>query len=220
MADKFLTLERPAEGYYMARGSKFLAYAFPIENEAEALMCLQKIKKDHPKARHFCTAMRLFPDASLERSSDDGEPSGSAGKPILGPLIKNNLTNVLVIVVRYFGGTKLGVPGLIEAYKISASNAIQTGNIIERKVFSLARLEMRYEQFPLFLNFCKQSMIPIREQVYSDRPSLLLCFPKSGKEKALINALKQYSKMDFTTLEEYLVHLGMTAEFLSDEIII
>ena len=219
MIDQFLTIQSPAEGYYMDRGSKFHAYAFPIENEAEAVTHLQRIKKEHPKARHFCTAIRLFPDATLERSSDDGEPSGSAGKPILGQLVKNNLTNVLVIVVRYFGGTKLGVPGLIEAYKTSAANAIQTGNIIERKVFSKVRLSMSYELFPLFLNFCKQSNIPILEEVYKDNASFILCFGKSTIESELKNSLRQYSKMDFDHLDDYLNHLEMTAEFLLDEII-
>lgn len=209
----------PSEGYYMDRGSKFMAYAFPIENEAEALIHLQKIKKEHPKARHFCTAIRLFSDASLERSSDDGEPSGSAGKPILGQLIKNNLTNIVVIVVRYFGGTKLGVPGLIEAYKTSAANAIQSGKIIERKVFSKVRLSMSYEQFPLFLNFCKQSNIPIFEEVYKENASFILCFGKSSLENELENSLRQYSKMDFNHLDEYLMHLEMNAEFLAGEII-
>lgn len=204
----------------MDRGSKFHAYVFPIENEAEALTHLHKAKKEHPKARHFCTAMRLFPDASLERSSDDGEPSGSAGKPILGQLIKNNLTNVLVIVVRYFGGSKLGVPGLIEAYKTSTANAIQPTNIIERKVFSKVRLSMSYELFPLFLNFCKQSNIPVLEEVYQEKASFILCFGKSSMESDLKNALRQYSKMDFEHLDDYLKHLEMTAEFLAGEIIL
>ena len=90
MPDEFFTIEHPAEGYYMDRGSKFLGYAIPVRNETEAFSILQKIKKEHHKARHFCTALRLF-DPSLERSDDNGEPSGSAGKPILGQLIKNNI---------------------------------------------------------------------------------------------------------------------------------
>ena len=93
MVDRFLTLTAPTEGYFMERGSKFLAYAFPIEAEDDTVIIIQKLKKEHPKARHFCTALRLHPDASLERSNDDGEPSGSAGRPILGQLVKNNLTN-------------------------------------------------------------------------------------------------------------------------------
>jgi len=112
-----MTLKSLSEGYYMERGSKFHAYAFPVQTEDEVHSILQALKKEHPKARHFCSALRLYPDASLERSNDDGEPSGSAGRPILGQLVKHDLTNVFVVVVRYFGGTKLGIPGLIEAYQ-------------------------------------------------------------------------------------------------------
>jgi len=219
VGDQFLTLQHPAEGYYMDRGSKFLAYAFPIESEVEASGFLQKMKKEHPKARHFCTALRLFADASLERSVDDGEPSGSAGKPILGQLIKNNITNVMIVVVRYFGGTKLGIPGLIEAYKTSAANAIQAGVIIERKVFSKVRIHMSYETLPPFLNHCKKLRIPVLEEAYCDRASFILCFSRSEIEEELMNTLSQYSKMDFKNLEDYLSHLGMTVEFLPDELI-
>ena len=126
----------------MERGSKFMAYAFPVSSEEESQHYLQSIIKNHPKARHFCSAMRLFPDASLERSSDDGEPSGSAGKPILGQLVKNNLTNVYLVVVRYFGGTKLGIPGLIEAYKTSAANAIAAGVILEKTVYTKVLIQL------------------------------------------------------------------------------
>src|SRR5687768_10464063 len=136
----------------MDRGSKFLAYAFPAGSEKEANDILLKIKKDHPKARHYCFAYRLLPDASLERTDDDGEPSGSAGKPILGQLIKHRVTNAMIIVVRYFGGTKLGVSGLTEAYKTSASNAILSGQIIAKKVFAMIMIHPAYEQLPVLIN--------------------------------------------------------------------
>ncbi len=204
----------------MDRGSKFLAFAFPINSETEASMFLQKIRKEHPKARHFCTALRLFPDASLERSNDDGEPSGSAGKPILGQLIKNNITNVMIVVVRYFGGTKLGVPGLIEAYKTSAANAIQASHIVERKVFLKVRIHMSYETLPHFLNYCKQSRIPVLEEMFGERASFIVCFGKSEIEEELMKTVKQYSKMDFKNLDDYLSHLGMTIEFIPGELII
>ncbi len=203
----------------MDRGSKFLAYAFPIASEPDAFTHLQKIKKEHPKARHFCTAWRLYPDASLERSNDDGEPSGSAGKPILGQLVKNDITNVMIIVVRYFGGTKLGVPGLIEAYKTSAANAIQNSIIIDRKVFLKVRLHMKYEALPPFLNFCKQSKIPVMEESYNETASFVLCLGKSEIEKELEYTLHRYSNMDFPKLEDFLAHLGMTIDFLPDELI-
>lgn len=220
MADKFLTIKEPAEGYYMDRGSKFLSYAFPVESEIEALQFIQTVKKQHPKARHFCTALRLFHDASLERTNDDGEPSGTAGKPILGQLVKNNITNVMVVVVRYFGGTKLGVPGLIEAYKTSTMNALQAATIINRKVFAKVWIEMNYETFPSFLNFCKQSDIPVLEEVFGERASFILCFGKSETEESLLTTFHQFSKMDFRSLEEYTTHLGMKIEFLPGEFIL
>ena len=203
----------------MDRGSKFHAYAFPVQSEQEVSALLLRLRKEHPKARHFCTAFRLFPDASLERSNDDGEPSGSAGKPILGQLIKNNITNILVVVVRYFGGTKLGVPGLIEAYKTSTSNAIDSGNIILRNVLSRIRIQMSYETFPHFLNHCKQSGIPVSDESFNENASLILSYPKKDTEEKLMSTLSQYSKMDFKKLEDYSEYLGMTLEFLPGEII-
>lgn len=220
MIDQFLTLKQPAEGYYMDRGSKFLAYAFPVESEPEVIAILQRIRKEHPKARHFCTALRLFPDASLERSNDDGEPSGSAGKPILGQLVKHHITNVIVVVVRYFGGTKLGVPGLIEAYKTSAANAIESGVIVQRHVFSQVRIKMSYETYPHFLNYCKQTGIPVSEEAFGEKASLILSFSKTAIEENLMNTLRQYSKMDFKTLKEYIEHLEIDVEFLPGEIIV
>ncbi|MGB4847442.1 MAG: YigZ family protein [Saprospiraceae bacterium] len=220
MIDHFLTLKQPSEGYYMDRGSKFLAYAFPVESEPNVAAILYRIRKEHPKARHFCTALRLFPEASLERSNDDGEPSGSAGKPILGQLVKHNITNVMIVVVRYFGGTKLGVPGLIEAYKTSAANAIESGVIVQRHVFSQVRIKMSYETYPHLLNYCKQTGIPVTEESFGEKASLILSFSKTAIEENLMNTLKQYSKMDFKTLEEYVQHLDITIEFLPGEIIV
>ena len=130
MQDHYHTLAAPATGYFMNSGSKFYAYAYPLTSETAASDVLSQLKKDHPKARHFCTAIRLHADGSLSRSADDGEPSGSAGKPILGQLIKYGLTNVFVVVVRYFGGTKLGIPGLIEAYKTSTEEALRQASIV------------------------------------------------------------------------------------------
>lgn len=217
MEDRFLTLAAPAEGYYMERGSKFLAYAFPVQNEEETQSILQSIRKDHPKARHYCTALRLHPDASLERSNDDGEPSGSAGRPILGQLIKHNLTNVFVVVVRYFGGTKLGIPGLIEAYKTSTSNAILAGTIIERNVFTRIRVTLPYDSFPHFLNHCKHNHIPVFDESFGDEATITIGFRKSTASEQLMSALHHYSKMDFTQLEEYIKHIGISVDFLNEE---
>lgn len=220
MEDRFLTLGGPAEGYYMERGSKFLAYAFPVSSEEEIPGILHGLRKDHPKARHFCTALRLYPDAVLEKSNDDGEPSGSAGRPILGQLIKNNLTNVFIVVVRYFGGTKLGIPGLIEAYKTSTANAILAGHIVERNVIAKVRITLSYDAFPHFLNYCKQNNIHVFEEVFAENAQLIVGFRKSSAPKLLLDALHHYSKMDFNQLDDYAKHIGLTVEFLDDDQIV
>ncbi len=204
----------------MERGSKFLAYAYPVETEDDVQHFLQSVKKEHPKARHYCTAFRLFPDGSLERSNDDGEPSGSAGRPILGQLIKNKLTNVCVVVVRYFGGTKLGIPGLIEAYKTSTANAIHTAIIVERNVLTKVLITLSYESFPSFLNYFKQHDIPVIEESYGDRASFIICLPKSTAKQNLIEILHQLSQMDFEDLEHYMSYLGIEVEVLKEDIII
>lgn len=204
----------------MERGSKFLAYAFPMATEEAFQLTLQSLRKEHPKARHFCTAFRLFPDASLERSNDDGEPSGSAGRPILGQIIRHHLTNTGIIVVRYFGGTKLGIPGLIEAYKTSAAHAIETASIIEKKVLVGWDITMPYEVFPSFLNFCKQNEIPVLKETYGETVSVILGLNKSSAENDLKALLQHFSGMDYKTLQEYAAHLRLTTQALPGDLIV
>lgn len=201
----------------MERGSKFHAYAYPVQTEDEVHSILQVLKKEHPKARHFCSALRLHPDASLERSNDDGEPSGSAGRPILGQLIKHDLTNVFVVVVRYFGGTKLGIPGLIEAYKTSTVNAIHAATTIERNVFSIVAVNLTFESYSPFLNFCKHHNIPVFKESFDNRVSLIIGFRKSDVKELLQEALKEYSKMDFKELEDYASYLDFNIQFLDQD---
>jgi len=220
VTDQFLTLAGLSEGYYMEKGSKFLAYACPVMNEKEAYEILLKVKKDHPKARHYCHAFRLFPDASLERSDDDGEPSGSGGRPILGQLVKHGLTNSMIIVVRYFGGTKLGVSGLTEAYKTSASNAIAEAKIIQRKVFAMVRIEPSYEQLPSLINHFKQAGIPIFKEEYHDTPAIIVGVSSTNSKADLIETFRRFSHMDFMDVNQYLKHLNLKIEILKEEKII
>ncbi len=219
MKDEYKTLVSEAEGLFTDRGSKFLAYVYPVSSEEEASELLLGLKKTHPKARHFCTAIRLLPDASLERSSDDGEPSGSAGKPILGQLIKNDLTQVFAVVVRYFGGTKLGVPGLIEAYKTSTADAIASAAIAVRKVYQPIRLDLAYDAFPHLLNYCKQNDVAVLEETFSETASLTIGLKKSTAAEELLRRLKEYSQLDFETLDEYAKQLSIRITFSDDEII-
>ena len=130
----YFTIDRPSVAEFKDRGSRFTAYAYPVETVADFKKILQQLKKEHPKAVHHCFAYRLGTDENNFRASDDGEPSGTAGRPILGQIDSRQLTNVLLVVVRYFGGTLLGVPGLINAYKMAASMALQLTAIIQKPV--------------------------------------------------------------------------------------
>ncbi|MEM6700850.1 MAG: YigZ family protein, partial [Bacteroidota bacterium] len=130
MSDQYKTLAAPSTGEFKDRGSKFFAYAFPVETETEVATALEQVKKEHFKARHHCYAYRLGMDKNNFRANDDGEPSGMAGRPILGQIDSWELTDVFIVVVRYFGGTKLGTSGLINAYKKSAMDALEQAEII------------------------------------------------------------------------------------------
>jgi uncharacterized YigZ family protein len=204
----------------MEKGSKFLAFAFPVNNEPDAQACLQLLKKKHPKARHFCTAIRLGQDVSIERSNDDGEPAGSAGKPILGQLKKEHLTNILIVVVRYFGGTKLGIPGLIEAYKSSTADALSKALIIRKTVYSVFEIRMRYEMYPAFKNHILQAGLPLIEEHFHEMAEFKIGFKKSGSHLELLSLLKAFSQRDFNNLEDYAQHLEITIDPLEEEYIL
>ena len=208
--DEFLTAHGPSQGYFMEKGSKFMAFLYPVTNETEAQGWIQALRKSHPKARHFCSALRLGPDAEIERSNDDGEPGGSAGKPILGQLIRNQLTNVLVVVVRYFGGTKLGIPGLIEAYKTSAAEAVGNSTIIKRNIYTVFGFNMNYEVFPLFKNYIIRSGLPVFDENFNDQKAFIsFGIKRSGSTHALMSLLKEFSQRDFNNLEDYVQYMDM-----------
>ena len=133
-SDYFNTIEKSSVAEFKDRGSKFIAYTYSVANLNQFKESLAAIKKEHPKATHHCFAYRLGLDGNNFRASDDGEPSGSAGRPILGQIDSKQLTNVLVVVVRYFGGTQLGIPGLINAYKTAAALALQVTPVVRKPV--------------------------------------------------------------------------------------
>jgi uncharacterized YigZ family protein len=138
------TIEKPSTAEFKDRGSRFLAYAFPIASAEEFKKRIRELREEHPKAAHHCFAYRIGTDGNNFRAGDDGEPSGSAGKPILGQIDSKGLTNLAVVVVRYFGGTLLGVPGLINAYKTAASLALQLTPIIKKPVLAVYEIEFDY----------------------------------------------------------------------------
>ena len=154
--DFYNTIEKPSVAEFKDKGSRFIAYAFSIDNTDDFKERMADIKKEHPKASHHCFAYRLGLDGNTFRVSDHGEPSGTAGRPILGQIDSKQLTNILVIVVRYFGGTLLGVPGLINAYKMSASLALQTTPILQKPVLINYELQFDYTQLNSVMTILKQ----------------------------------------------------------------
>ncbi len=142
--DTYLTIEAPAQGIYKDKGSKFIALARPVMSEQEISDILQTVKKDYYDARHHCYAWALGPNRQIYRQNDDGEPSGTAAKPIYGQIQAAGLTNILVIVVRYFGGIKLGVRGLIDAYKGATADAIKNAVIVEKIISENYKIDFDY----------------------------------------------------------------------------
>jgi uncharacterized YigZ family protein len=172
------TILQTSTAEFKDRGSKFIAYAFPVETADDFKKQLQLLKKEHPKAVHHCFAYRIGTDGNNFRSSDDGEPSGTAGKPILGQIDSKVLTNVAVIVVRYWGGTLLGVPGLISAYKAATSMAFQVIPIIQKQVELKYSIEFDYTQMNEVMMILKQFNCTILAQEMQ-----LFCLIKAGIPK-------------------------------------
>jgi len=142
--DSFRSIAAPAQGLFKDNGSRFIAHIYPVESEEEVKGIVENLKKEYHDARHHCYAYRLGHTREKFRANDDGEPSGSAGRPILGQIDSNLLSDVLIVVVRYFGGIKLGIPGLIRAYKSSSADAIAAARIIEKIATKRFRLSFGY----------------------------------------------------------------------------
>ncbi len=142
--DTYKTIAETSEGFYKEKGSKFIAYAYPVTSEEEIKAHIANLKKEYYDARHHCYAYMLGADKKNFRANDDGEPSSTAGKPILGQILSKDLTNILIVVVRYFGGTKLGVSGLIHAYKIAAVEAISNAEILDKTVNDIYDIHFDY----------------------------------------------------------------------------
>ena len=179
------TIEQPAVAEFKDRGSKFLAYSFPVLSIDECKKQLAHLKKEHPKAVHHCLAYRIGVDGSTFRVSDDGEPSGSAGRPILGQIDSKQLTNIMVVVVRYFGGTLLGVPGLINAYKTATSLTLQLSPIIQKAVEVPYALNFDYQQMNEVMMIVKQYNCSVVEQVAQLFVELKIGIPKHRLEEVL-----------------------------------
>ena len=177
--DSYLTIAAPAEAIYKERSSKFLAYAYPVESEEEIKSHLDRLRKEFFDATHHCYAYRLGAEGEVFRANDDGEPSGTAGKPILGQLLSAQLTNCLVVVVRYFGGTKLGVSGLIQAYKESTAEVIAASQIIEKTVDSVFEVQFPYIAMNGVQRVVKEVAPRIDRQEFDNLCTMILRIRKS-----------------------------------------
>ena len=152
----FKTIVGYSEGVFRDKGSRFLVFAYYVEKESECKSVLEQIKKEHPKANHHCYAYRLGPYKNIFRWNDDREPSNTAGRPIYAVIQSNDLTNILIVVVRYFGGTLLGVPGLIQAYRSAAEATIEQNTIIEKDIEEEFELQMSFEEMAEVMKIVKQ----------------------------------------------------------------
>jgi uncharacterized YigZ family protein len=161
--DTYKTISSACEGTFKDKGSKFIAYAFPVQSEDEIKEILLKVKKEHHRARHHCFAWRLGAEEPTFRVNDDGEPSSTAGKPILGQLLSFNVTNVFLVVVRYFGGTLLGTSGLINAYRSAAADALHHAHIVTITVESYFLLKFSYKQMNNVMQIIKQENLNVRD---------------------------------------------------------
>lgn len=157
----YKTIAKESEGFYKEKGSKFLAFAVPVTSEEEIKAFISQKRKEHHQAVHVCSAFRLGADHKVYRASDDGEPSNSAGPPILGQIQAKELTNILIAVVRYYGGTNLGVGGLISAYRSAAKDALENAQIVEREEMISFEFSCSYAQMPSVMTFLKKEQIEI-----------------------------------------------------------
>ena len=195
MIDTYKTLSKESMAEYKDRGSKFIAYAYPLSIEADFTAFLEKLKKEHPKARHHCFAWRLGMDGYRYRANDDGEPSGTAGRPILGQIDSFGLTNVGVIVVRYFGGTLLGTSGLIEAYRESTAEALRNAEIIEKIIEDTFEIIFEYDKMPNVMNALKKLNINILSQDFNENGVIKISIRQSETDEKLIQIRAQIMKI-------------------------
>ena len=197
--DYYYTIERPGSAEFKDRGSRFIAFAFPVADVADFKKQLQGLKDEHPKAAHHCFAYRIGTDGNTFRSTDDGEPSGSAGKPILGQIDSKQLTDVAVVVVRYFGGTLLGVPGLINAYKTVAALALQTTPAIQKAIEIKYRLQFDYTRMNDVMMVVKKYNCSVLDQQMDLFCRMDIGIPKANHELVLLK-FKEIIALEITAI--------------------
>jgi len=189
-SDIYKTIGQKSRGVYKEKGSKFLAFAYPVFTEEEIKEHLAELRKEYYDARHHCYAWKLGLDGNRYRANDDGEPSGTAGKPIYGQLLSHELTNILIVVVRYFGGTKLGTSGLIHAYKTAAKDAIENATVVELTVNATVEVKFDYGVMNEVMRIIKDENPQIITQDFNLNCLMELSIRKS-KTEMLVSKLKK-----------------------------
>ena len=194
-SDTYNELKFACKGNYHEKGSKFNAYAFPVHSQLDINNKLEYVKKIEKNANHYCFAFVLHPDKSSIKYNDDGEPSSTAGKPILGQINSHDLTNTLIITVRYFGGTKLGIPGLIRSYKNAAADAIINGTIITKKIKELYEIFFTYEEMNYVMKIIKDFNLNIIDKEFDINCRILISISKNQSEN-VVKVFRRNYKLD------------------------
>ena len=193
--DTYASIAGRSDGLFKDNGSRFIAQAYPVESEEEVKEIVGSLKKEYHDARHHCFAYRLGLDGSRWRANDDGEPSGSAGRPILGQIDAAGLSDILVVVIRYFGGIKLGIPGLIRAYKASTADALAQATVVEKVAGKDYRLSFPYLSMNAVMKVVKDMSLPQKDQYFAERCSVLLRV-RLSQEAAFLDRVSNIEGVD------------------------
>lgn len=193
--DTYASIAGRSDGLFKDNGSRFIAQAYPVESEEEVKEIVGSLKKEYHDARHHCFAYRLGLDGSRWRANDDGEPSGSAGRPILGQIDAAGLSDILVVVIRYFGGIKLGIPGLIRAYKTSTADALAQATVVEKVAGKDYRLSFPYLSMNAVMKVVKDMSLPQKDQFFAERCSMLLRV-RLSQEAAFLDRVSNIEGVD------------------------
>ncbi len=182
-ANTYRTIKKEGRGVFKDRGSKFIAYAYPVKSQQEIKQKLEELKKKHHNARHHCYAWRTGPGKEQSRQNDDGEPSGTAGRPIMGQIQSYDLTNILIVVVRYFGGTLLGSGGLINAYRGAAAEAIENGGPVKREVSCTYEIEFSYAVMNDVMTVIKDEKVRRVQEDFTRHCRFIVALPRERAER-------------------------------------
>lgn len=214
---QYKTISKRTESLFKDRGSKFCGYLYPVRQEDEVKMRLEELQHLHPRARHVCYAYRIGGKGQKRRVNDDGEPSGSAGLPIYNQLLSHDLTNVLAAVVRYFGGTKLGIPGLINAYKESISMAIGANEILESSLKSTYIFTADYKFHPFLMDAISKNGVRLKNENYSSIVKLTVELEQSKEDLIIERILASTLQVPTTQLDPEVLPAGLDFELLERE---